>query len=375
MREYKILGVGLDCSTLSYRPSPEYLPENLFYDTSSNNFQCIKGMTKGKNMIIRVGVSDEGIIPILSGLGLGEIDVLLLPPSPIEPDLLKEVLNKFGVKSVGIDRPKDLEQLKDAAESIKRVILPSYVSLDLSPIQFNVDIMKWIEGEGLGVLGLNPFGGFLSSPVVIQSFTIPFLLSFSAAYSEVVILSGRDLMNAKNNSEFLYDLIGEEIEEGLVEMKNSINHLVKPLPKIIHSGLRLEDDSIIPYDNPEYISDPTEIILKMDKIEDEGEDQEKDDVMRDILNYDYLILPVSPSNDPQTNLSIILPSMLSELEKSRGCKTEVIKLGSLVFLIKVVKEEREKRYLWFDKVWEENTYYILRVDDSGEIKINHYALE
>ena len=200
MKENKIEGVGLDCSTLSYRPSPEYLPDFLYIDTSSNNLGVLEGMLGGKNLIIRIGTAGKGMLEVLGGLGVRVIDVLLLPASSsIDLEELREVLEEFEIRSVGIDRPESLTQCREAAEQIKHVILPSYLALDICPLHFQKELIDWAEEGGIEVLGFNPFGGFLSGPLVIQSFTLPFLLTFSAAYSKIVFLSGRDIFNANNN--------------------------------------------------------------------------------------------------------------------------------------------------------------------------------
>ena len=374
-RKIRVEGVGLDCSTLPYRPAQHYLPDYLYIDTSANNFSLVEDMLEDKSVIVRVGTSGVGMLEILRGIGLKEVDVLLLPTTtPIDIEELKKVLNQFEIGCVGIDRPENLTQCREAAEEIKKVILPTYVSLSISPVHYQKDIIDWAEENEIDILGLDPFGGFLSAPSVIQSFTIPFLLTFTAAYSKIVFLSGRDIINAYNNSRFLTALIDGEVKEELVGMSKSVDHLVKPLPKLVHSGLRLGDEGIVPYEDPEALINPGEVVLKLDKVEWKGEEEE-DEIVKQILDFDLLTLPLPNELDTGTKISIILPSLISELKKATGYKIEAAKMGTATFLISVEEEKREKRYLWKDKVWKEKKYYIFHMTETGEIKVGKWKDE
>ena len=156
------------------------------------------------------------------------------------------------------------------------------------------------------------------------------------------------------------ELVGKERNE-VVKMNKSVNHLVKPLPKMVYTGLRT-GDGVISYTNPEFISNPSEIILSLGSIEEEIEEGEEDDVMKEILDFDLLTLPL-PEDDMGTAISIILPSLLKDR------KAKVVKIGDTTFLIQTEKVKREKRYLWWDKVWTETSHYILSFS-GGEIRVS-----
>lgn len=373
-QKFKIGGVGLDCSTLPYRPAYTYLPDYLYIDTSANNIGLVEDMLEDKSVIVRVGTSGIGMLDILNGTGLTKIDVLLLPASsPIDLEELKKVLDELEIGCVGIDRPENLTQCREAAEEIKKVILPSYISLSISPVHFQKDIIDWAEENEIDILGLDPFGGFLSAPSVIQSFSIPFLLTFTAAYSKIVFLSGRDIINAYNNSRFLMALVDGEVKEELVGMTKSVDHLVSPLPKLIHTGLKT-GVGIIPYEDPEALINPGEVVLKLDEIEGDDEvKEERDEIIKKILDYNLLTLPIPENADPGTKISIILPAILNQLKKATGSKIETVKIGTTTFLISVEKEIRKKRYLWKDKVMVEKKYYIFYLNpETGEIKVKKW---
>ena len=154
-RKIRVEGVGLDCSTLPYRPAQHYLPDYLYIDTSANNFSLVEDMLEDKSVIVRVGTSGVGMLEILKGIGLKAVDVLLLPTTtPIDIEELKKILDQFEIGCVGIDRPENLTQCREAAEEIKKVILPTYVSLSISPVHFQKDIIDWAEENEIDVLGL-----------------------------------------------------------------------------------------------------------------------------------------------------------------------------------------------------------------------------
>lgn len=370
----KICGVGLDTSPLYYKPSSDYLPETLYINTSFNNtFYLPDRFEEGRNLIVEVG-SGEYVKEILRGTGLKKVDVLIFPAESLKvrENELEDVLDEYGVKSVGISRPVSLTQLKDAAEEIKKVILPAYLSLPLCPVHFQKEILDWADINQLGIIGLNPFGGYNLGPSVISSFSIPFLLSFSAAYSDVVILSGRDLVNAQYEIQYLEGLIGKDrLKE--VEMGNTVIHTPNSLPKLIHTGLKGGPE----YENPWYLIPQHELTLEMKPIEEEVEvdwedDEEIGKILKEVAKFDTLTLP--HPDDLETYMSILRPSLLKELGKALGPDyiIEQEKIGSLTFLVNVRKEKREKRYLGKDKVWYEDWIFVMWLTQEGELQFKHY---
>jgi hypothetical protein len=373
--ENKIKGVGIDTSTFYYKPDPAYLPDTLYINTSSNNsFYLPDNYWEGRNLIVEVG-SGEYVREILRGLGLERIDTLLFPAESLKvrENELGDVLDEYGVQSVGISRPGSLTQLKDAAGELKKVIIPSYLSLPICPVHFQKEILDWADINQLGIIGLNPFGGYYLAPSVISSFSIPFLLSFSAAYSDVVILSGRSLVDAQYETLYLEELIGED-RLGETEMKNTILHSPKTLPKFIYTGLKGGPE----YENPWYLIPQNDLTLKMEPIEMiEGEEGEGDDEVRRILEevakFDILTLP--HPDDPETYMSILRPTILKELGEALGPSyhIEQEKIGSLTFLVNIRKERREKRYLGKDKVWYEDRVFVMWLTRDGELKFKYYG--
>jgi hypothetical protein len=167
-------------------------------------------------------------------------------------------------------------------------------------------------------------------------------------------------------------LVDGEVKEELVGMTKSVDHLVSPLPKLIHTGLKT-GVGIIPYEDPEALINPGEVVLKLDEIEEDDEGEESDEIIKEILDYNLLTLPLLENADPGTKISIILPAILNQLKKATGSKIETAKIGTTTFLISVEKETRKKRYLWKDKVMVEKKYYIFYLNpETGEIKVKKW---
>ena len=378
MRKNKIKGVGLDTSPLTYKPSLDYFPDTLYINTSSNNtFYLPDNFGEGRNLIVEVG-SSEFVEDILRGTELKRIDTLLFPADSLKvrENELGDVLDRYEVKSVGISRPGSLTQLEKAAEEIKKVILPSYISLSLCPVHFQKEILDWADSNQLGIIGLNPFGGYHLAPSVISSFSIPFLLSFTAAYSDVVILSGRDIINAQYEALYLEELIGKD-RLGEVGMGNTVIQTPRTFPKFIYTGLKGGAE----YENPWYLIPQDDLTLKMEpkEMEEKKIDEEEDDEVRKILEeiaeFDILTLP--HPNDPETYMSMLRPTLLKELGKALGPEYQIEqeKIGSLTFLVNVRKEKREKRYLGKDKVWYEDRVFLMWLTREGELKFKYYGEE
>jgi hypothetical protein len=103
--------------------------------------------------------------------------------------------------------------------------------------------------------------------------------------------------------------------------------------------------------------------------------EEEDEIVKQILDFDLLMMPLPENVDTGTKISIILPSLISELKKATGCKIEAAKMGTATFLISLEEEKREKRYLWKDKKWVEKKYYIFHMTETGEIKVGKWKDE
>jgi hypothetical protein len=357
----KIKGVGLDCSTLSYRPYPEYLPSTIYLDSTQNNAFYLEGLLGDKQVIVRAG-SIGGIRGVFQDIGKDQIDVLLLPAEYLAKEStmneLKEVLDREEIGALGIERPGNMEELEKAAENLKKIILPSYLALTLNPLHYQKEMLEWAEEAGVEIIGLDIYGSWEGSAATIQAFTLPFLLSYAASHSDLVLLPARDIVGAEYERLYLEELIGKEkVPE--TEMKSTVIHNFPTLPTMIYTSLK----SSIPYNNPLYLTDPEEVVFGMRPGKADYENPAETEIMASITTFSTLIMPPPRSEWPDY-ISIIRPKIVEELKKM-GAEVKQAKIGDTVFLLSVTTYQREKRWIGPDKLIPEKKDYVLFMTEEG----------
>jgi hypothetical protein len=361
----KIKGVGLDCSTLSYRPDPEYLPSIIYLDSTQNNAFYLEGLLEDKQVIVRAG-SIGGIRGVFQDIGKDQIDVLLLPAEYLAKEStmneLKEVLDREEIRALGIERPGNMEELEKAAENLKKIILPSYLALTLNPLHYQKEMLEWAEEAGVEIIGLDIYGSWEGSAATIQAFTLPFLLSYAASHSDLVLLPARDIVGAEYERLYLEELIGKErVTE--TEMKSTVIHNFPTLPTMIYTSLK-SDLGIIPYNNPLYLTDPEEVVFGMRQREADYENPEEKEIMASITTFSTLIIPPPPRSEWPDYVSIVRPKIVEELKK-KSAEVKQAKIGDTVFLLSVTTYQREKRWIGSDKLIPERKDYVLFMTEEG----------
>jgi hypothetical protein len=235
----------------------------------------LEGLLEDKQVIVRAG-SIGGIRGVFQDIGKDQIDVLLLPAEYLAKENtmneLKEVLDREEIRALGIERPGNMEELEKAAENLKKIILPSYLALTLNPLHYQKEMLEWAEEAGVEIIGLDIYGSWEGSAATIQAFTLPFLLSYAASHSDLVLLPARDIVGAEYERLYLEELIGKErVTE--TEMKSTVIHNFPTLPTMIYTSLK-SDLGIIPYNNPLYLTDPEEVVFGMRQREADYENPE-----------------------------------------------------------------------------------------------------
>jgi hypothetical protein len=127
-------------------------------------------------------------------------------------------------------------------------------------LNFNLDIINWCKEKNVKIIGYNPMGGYINSANVIQSFSVPYLLGFAATYCDIVFLSSRDMHKSIQSAKYLNDLIGE-CTESVYTLSKSVSKLHKPLKKVVWTSAIYDEDTYIPYNNPENVPIDNESIL------------------------------------------------------------------------------------------------------------------
>ena len=291
---YKIneKGAGLDTTKLTYCPEEEMLSEFGYVYTKIGccNDHIISGMFKGyptKRLICGIDFVDnleKSISTHLEALGKSYIDILELSSEVTWTPEIEEELNRLRNTGLVYDfslRNPSLEKLKEVHESLKsnpsNELGIDYVSLDICPLNFNYDIVEYCKEEEIPIIGYNPMGGYLSSPSVIESFTIPYLLGFAATYCYIVMFSSRDLYKATQDAEYINKLEGT-YSGSIYTLKKNVKKLQKPIKKVVYTSAIYDQDTHIPYNTPSFL--PLEldsVILSLGKVH-ESSPKEKEEL-------------------------------------------------------------------------------------------------
>lgn len=262
MSKFKVQGVGIDTRTMKSSPGVSRIDDEYSYILTSveaNNDYLIRDFVENHVgdpiLITSVNFLDSLEVALkdhLENLGKTRINLLLLGPLT---DIEKYSENLKNIKTiadhVGLIDPESLDQVKEKTEQLEKLDLKvEFIALPISPLDFNLEILNYCEENKIEVIGLNQMGGYLSAPRNIEAFSVPYLLGFSAFYSDVVILSGRDIFAALDNKWYISELYNTEADPGYI-LKKSISKPVKELKTAIYTSVSLEGEgSIVPYDDP-----------------------------------------------------------------------------------------------------------------------------
>lgn len=367
---YKIEEVGLDITNLDYSPTDiernkyNYIHTNI----SANNAYLIKdSITDDTTIFTTIDFIDGAEMAIaghLIELGRYSLSTLLIDARcnlDKASELVSSLKDAGTIEYVGISNPKTIDNLVDANARLNF----DYVSLDICPLNFNFEVIQWSIEHGKKIIGFNPFGGYINSPNLIKSFTVPFLLNFISYYANLVFLSSRDLLYSDKNRSYLHSLIGKEVDSDLYTLNENVFKLTPPLKKTIFSSIKLDENTILPIDDTEYFFDSDELNLTT------GEPKEvipetidaKDDVLKAVLNYlkDVHISTDGTDSDMLALLRYGILSIIRSIYRNIDGKIEITqtKLCKNTIIINVLKTEFIKRG-WFTHLTENtSTDYVL----------------
>lgn len=277
MKTFKIQGVGLDCTTLDYPPLEEMDFDYLFTSIEANNEEVIRGFVRDVNpsspLITRLGFLDrcfDAVTNHLDGLGRDSIDLLLVDSGcdfVKYADKLSYLVESRLVDVIGVYNPDSVDRLKEIMSVVSNL---KYVGLEICPLNFNYDLVKFIQEQGLEIVAFNPFGGKLSSWGLINSFSVSYLLEFMAFYSVLGILSGHDVYLSWKEKDYLNGLIGKPVrDENLYSLDRNVSKLYEPFNKMIGMSLKIDLNHTMPVQLPDSIFSFDEVELNLgEAIED-----------------------------------------------------------------------------------------------------------
>lgn len=261
MNKFKVQGIGLDTTTIRFNPSIQCDFSYIRTSISANNDYLIGDFVKkmiGEPPLITSVEFLDGLTYVLPEhlnlLGRKGVDLLLINSTckfnETDLDHISESLKL--VNHFGIEDPESVDRLKEICEKFDKNYPIEYVCINISPLEFNHDIIQYCSENHIRIIGKNPLGGYLSGPRNTMAFSIPYLLGFCSYYSDIVLVSGRDLIYAENDRNFISDLFFGKEASPLFILKKNINKQVRGLKKAIYTSLEVQGlDMTVPYDSPE----------------------------------------------------------------------------------------------------------------------------
>lgn len=365
MSKYKIKGTGLDTTTLNYIPrniTEQGAKFDYFYtNPSANNGLVIRPLINAKvntKLITGLNFLDSSFFALQSHLieiNRPRIDILMFDAECKFEEFEESILNIQETEIAeyyGIKNPEKLplDKLKEYVGRFKI----SCLGINLCPLYFNKEILDWAEEAGLQIISFNPLGGYINAPSLIEAFSIPYLLNFSSVYSDVVMLSGKDITFSEVNSNYLSILIDKEIQkESLYKIKKNINKLIKPLKTVSKVSL-IYGEERFPVNEPDSIFNPDEIVVSLINegestiINTEIEIAEDDIPGKQILKYlEDAYIPKDTTNI-KDHMAVLRPNVINRFNmcypSSQGWMHVNVFLGD-IYLFTAMKDEVKKH--WF----------------------------
>ena len=376
MKKVKLSGIGLDTSNLNYLPvaidEDETNYNYIYTNISANNGLVVRPLINRQSrftLVTGVDFLDHVSLAIrehLYELSVQKVDILLIDSKCNWEEYKEEIdllLESGLVDEIGIKNPELLDI--GVLDDLRKKFNLRYFGINLCPLYYSKEVLDLAENTGTYVFGFNPFGGKISAPSLIDSFTVPYLLNFSAMHSDVVFLSGRDIVFSNVNKDYLKPVIDSSLEESIYTVKKSVDKLIKPLKRVGHISLKV-DEELFPISETDSVFNLDEITINLgeaaEKFDTILEISEDDKVGQDILRYlEDAYLP-KDTNRSSDYMSIVRPKAFSlfraNYPESKGWFNVNVFLGD-VYLFSASRETRSKRWFSPDIVEVETHIYIL----------------
>ena len=197
LEKFSIKDVVLGTKNLS-EMTTKFLSNSFNYIETSisynNDFELGLVLKKNKNIKIISSISSLSQHELmlkyhLTWLKRDKIDILLVDSKSSwgEDDLLSlysrrnEFFKEFGLSR--IDSINDVKKLLDLG------ITPDWVSMTINPTNFNLELIEFLKESNIKIISHEVLGGYMAQ-TNIEVYTLQFLLSFAAVYSDLVCISG-----------------------------------------------------------------------------------------------------------------------------------------------------------------------------------------
>lgn len=368
MTKPKFKSIGLDTRNLEYGPIDfdnfEYVVASISANNPYETSSILNSCKENSKLVVITDFLDSldvAILGYLSEIQRDYIDLLLVDAKCDFQGYVENLgvlIESKTVRHLGIINPVSGVQLEKIKLTIPDLV---YIGLDLCPMNYNKEVLDWCARNNAQIIGFNQFGGHLSAPSLIESFTVPYLLNFASLYSDIIILSGSDVKNAINNYNYLDELKDFELQEKDYKLEKSVSKLIRPMKKCVYSLLKLEDESLeIPFNSPGEIYSPKELGLnfKTQKLSTPFDTEKtKPDIIEETVCNNISEMHKPEDGDYLSFISILRPRILGTLQKyyteKQNWQISYFRATDNTFVFGVNRKNVTSNYLLYvdDKTW------------------------
>jgi hypothetical protein len=159
---------------------------------------------------------------------------------------------EFGLSNV--ERIEDIEKVESLGIHV------DWVSMVINPTYFNLELITYLRDSGIKIISHGVLGGNLMAEINIEVYTLQFLLTFAALYSDIVCISSHCGEEVSVDKLILEGLIGVSVDEEIKQVYLlETSRLVKRSPHKrlpVHQYL-VKDNMILKYTGPRNIYVPS----------------------------------------------------------------------------------------------------------------------
>ena len=282
MMKFKVKGCGLDTTTTTYLFNNDEQDFQYIHTSIGvgNDYLLEKSLSTISGTLYSVEVDFTEKLPEMLRnhmkiLGISQIDMLFFAASlgkeKIQASMEELRKESLPITNFGIKDPKNAKEIEELLEpeqenpDVSKLL--AAVGMNISPTEFDLDSVEYCRKYEIPLFGFNPLGGYTSAPRNILALTVPYLLEFSAAHVDVVMLSGRDIYMATEDAKYVKALIDKEYEDNKYRLTKKVHKPVSSLGKLVYTAIDFGHGYTLPYENPSFCTLEGDIRSKINKAE------------------------------------------------------------------------------------------------------------
>lgn len=282
MMKFKVKGCGLDTTTTTYLFNNDEQDFQYIHTSIGvgNDYLLEKSLSTVSGTLYSVEVDFTEKLPEMLRnhmkiLGISQIDMLFFAASlgkeKIQASMEELRKESLPITNFGIKDPKNAKEIEELLEpeqenpDVSKLL--AAVGMNISPTEFDLDSVEYCRKYEIPLFGFNPLGGYTSAPRNILALTVPYLLEFSAAHVDVVMLSGRDIYMATEDAKYVKALIDKEYEDNKYRLTKKVHKPVSSLGKLVYTAIDFGHGYTLPYENPSFCTLEGDIRSKINRAE------------------------------------------------------------------------------------------------------------